>query len=518
MEQTISNSTSLLSIPPELQAKILTHLVSSFGKPSIQAVLRTCKQLYEVALPLSVNAFRNAAPFADGGGVCSRARNVQFLRYIAVSKPELAIHVKTLLLGRFSSGNDSATHKKDLAQPQDIRCTKEELLVYQHVIDDVLGRFNYDRNSDWSAEWVEDLSKGCSDAQVALIMLICPNIRTLVFEQATQPRQFIRLLQMVGSLNSLNIDRHGIPLSRVEDVFHEATDFEEGYEMFYEQGPIIFHLPRLRFYEGNLIYGDTLTAAAFNRLQPRSSPVEEITLRSSTISGPVLTDYNKITPREILEALLLHSETLEDVRVNMHEEWDKGWEWDNHPERFYMGKRLSQLHSLKTLTISSQCLTGILPGPPENNEMYRPPMPIQIEGAPTLIECLPESLESLKVLGCGEAIWETATELLRTVEQGVRFTKLAYICFLFNEWLMKSKMDLHCYSPGVRLEIGYQNHDFYNFDLGQPSGGTEERQIFNTTSRIYAPDIRKFYLGIRELVEFPDSAYEPMPDPHDFEE
>ncbi|CAH0044171.1 unnamed protein product [Clonostachys solani] len=546
MEQVSSKSISLLSLPPEIQTHILAHLVSSFGKPSIHAVLRTCKRLYEIALPLSVHVYRNAAPFSDGGGVCSRARNVQFLRYIVISKPELAKHVKTIILGRFSSENNPATHMKDIAQPQDIICTKEELLVYQHAIEDVLDHLNYDRNSNWSGEWVEDLSKGCSDAQVALIMLICPNIQTLLFEQATEPRQFIRLLQMVGSLNSLkpphgklNISQPTIPLSKVEDVFHEATDFEEGYEMFHEQGPAIFHLPRLRFYEGNLIYGDMLAAEKFDRLQPGSSPVEEITLRASTVAGPALMSilkacralkkfeythnsfikyYNRMKPREILEALLLHSETLEDVRVNMHDEWDKGWEWQDHPECLYMGTQLSQLHSLKTLTVSSQCLTGILPGPPVNNDSYQPPMPIQIEEAPTLIECLPESLESLKILGCGEAIWETATELLRTVEQGVRFTKLTYICFLFSEWLMKSEMDLHCYSPHVRLEIGYQQQSFYLFDLGYPIDEEGTRREHNATSRIYAPDVRKYYLGIRELAVYPESAYEPQPNPYDFEE
>lgn len=432
-------------------------------------MLRTCKQFYEVALPLSVHVFRNAAPFRDGGGFCSRARNVQFLRYIVISKPELAIHVKTLLLGRFSSKPDAATHIKDIAQPQEIKCTKEELSVYQHAIEDVLDRLNYDGDRKWSAEWVEDLSKGCSDAQAALIMLACPNIQTLMFEQATKPRQFIRLLQMVGSLNSLkpplgklNIGQLSIPLSKVEDVFHEATEFEEGYQMFHEQGPVIFHLPRLRFYEGNLLYGDMLAAEKFDHLQPGSSPVEEIALRVSTIAGPTLegilkacralkkfeythnsflNQYNELTPRKILEALLIHSETLEDVRVNMHEEVDKGWEWQDHPECLYMGIRLSLLRSLKTLTVSCQCLTGILAGPPENHGFNGRPMPLQIEEAPSLIECLPESLESLKILGCGEEIWETATELLRTVEQGVRFTKLTYICFLFNKWLMKSKID-----------------------------------------------------------------------------
>ncbi|CAI6084937.1 unnamed protein product, partial [Clonostachys chloroleuca] len=291
----------------------------------------------------------------------------------------------------FSSKPDAATHIKDIAQPQDIKCTKEELSVYQHAIEDVLDRLNYDRDRKWSAEWVEDLSKGCSDAQVALIMLVCPNIQTLMFEQATKPRQFIRLLQMVGSLNSLkpllgklNIGQLSIPLSKVEDVFHEATEFEEGYQMFHEQGPVIFHLPRLRFYEGNLLYGDMLAAEKFHHWQPGSSPVEEIALRVSTIAGPTLegilkacralkkfeythnsflNQYNELTPREILEALLIHSETLEDVRVNMHEEVDKRWEWQDHLECLYMGIRLSLLRSLKTLTVSCQCLTGILAGP-----------------------------------------------------------------------------------------------------------------------------------------------------------
>lgn len=168
------------------------------------------------------------------------------------------------------------------------------------------------------------------------------------------------------------------------------------------------------------------------------------------------TAYWSVNPQQLAEALLLHADTLEDLFVNFDDLRDKRWEWEDHTDILYMGTRFSQLHSLKRLTISMQSITGILAGLPAT-DTSSPQMPLRVEEAPSLIECLSESLEYLKILACGEEIQEKAAELLRTVEKRQRFTKLTYIGFYFNRWLMKSEIDLRCGLPNLRLDIRYQD-------------------------------------------------------------
>lgn len=49
-------------------------------------------------------------------------------------------------------------------------------------------------------EWLRDLAKGTTDAQITLILHICPNIRTLLFERHRGAQVFIRFLFVLGLL------------------------------------------------------------------------------------------------------------------------------------------------------------------------------------------------------------------------------------------------------------------------------------------------------------------------------
>lgn len=168
----------LESLPTELQAKIYGYLVTSLGPSPIHALLSVSKQLYAVALPLSVQIFRNTAPLQIGKGLRSVARNAQFLRYILVSGPDLAKKVDTVILGGFAARNSEGNSDA---------ITPEELKIYErfiiHSLVPTLGKVDAKRCD----KWIGHLREGYSDAQISLILLACPNVKRLYFEDSQDP-------------------------------------------------------------------------------------------------------------------------------------------------------------------------------------------------------------------------------------------------------------------------------------------------------------------------------------------
>lgn len=525
-EQVLSNRTTLLTLPPELQTKIFSHLAVSWGKSTIQEVLRTCKQLYKVALPISVSVFRNTINQTNGQGSCSTARNLQFLRYLLVSKPWLAKDVRTVVFGRISSRDGEVKNHGEAS------ITDEEIAIYQQHIELILGQLPSGYTKRWGAEWVEDLRRGTSDAQAALILLACPNIHTLLYEMPDRPRHFTQLLSLVHnlaeispSLRTPDYSKMIIPLSNLQDVFHETLDYDRGYSEFGMESPEFFAFPRLRYYECNLAHIWSAVVGKFERLPRRSSSVEEIILHASYINKDTLDgmlgackalrkfEFSHfrldrelgapclMMPRDIMDAILPHASTFESLWLNMEESWDKEWKWIGCPERLYMGMGLRQMCMLKKLEIGMQALTGMLGWDPETRNPAAPKMPLRMKGAPKIADCLPESLECLKIHDCGMPILDQAAELIRVIEQGHSFRRLTYIGLLFNGWKMDRDIDfpqarkLTCSASHVCLDIGFREELHYLCDLGETIEGQEGD--LNITSRIYAPHVRKAYRETR---------------------
>ncbi|VUC28648.1 unnamed protein product [Clonostachys rosea] len=530
-EQVRSNHTTLLTLPPEIQTRIFSHLAVSWGKPTIQAVLRTCKQLYKVALPVSVSIFRNTVNQSKGQGPCSTTRNAQFLRYILISKPWLAKNVRTVVFGRISSRDGQHRNEEDKHNQPSI--VNKEIAVYQQHIELILGQLPSGYIKRWGVEWVEDLKSGTSDAQAALILLACPNIHALLYEMPDQPRHFSQLLCFIHNLAdispSIRTPDHSkmiIPLSNVQDVFHETLDYDHGYSTFGMEAPEFFAFPRVRYYECILAHVWSDVAGKFERLPRRSSSVEEIILHASYINKDTLDGMlgscralrkfefshfrlNRelgapclMMPRDIMDVILPHASTFESLYLNMEETWDKEWKWVGCPERLCMGTGLRQMCMLKSLAIGMQALTGMLGWDPDTPSPDTPKMPLRVKGAPKIVDCLPESLECLKIHDCGMPILGQAAELIQVVEQGHGFKRLTYIGLLFNGWKMDPDTEipearkLSCNASDVCLDVAFREELHYLCDFGEtvnePEGGQR-----NMTSRIYAPHIRKMYRETR---------------------
>ncbi|CAG9975215.1 unnamed protein product [Clonostachys byssicola] len=546
----------LLTLPPEIQTKILSHLAVFFGKSSIHAVLKTCKQLYEIALPLTVKVFRNTVPWPGTHGPCSPARNIQFLRYILITKPWLAKHVKTAILGRFSTDHRGGADGNETAQGQE-SIDREELAVYQQYIQLRLRQLASGDTASWCDSWVEDLGNGTSDAQIALILLACPNIRTLYFE-VSDSNHFVRLLRMVRDISARN-DQPGergsgqddghctktsVPLCNLQEVFHEQGGFAERQQDFHIEASELFALPRLRIYEALGVQGTETAAASFETLPLRASPVEQITLSNSFCTWPIwhilgsckelkkfefswykppwLEAPNLLMPVDIMNAVWIHRHTLEYLYLDLYEELDHRWDPDESDyERLYLGMRLREMRSLKTLVVGMQALTGMLASKPRGHHN----MPLKVEGAPRMVDCLPDSLQCITIHSCGEAILDQLQELVNCAWQG-RLKKLSYICVLYDDWRANQKeiWEWHQKFPkrpeggqptitaaASRTKDASMHDSFGVFSLS-------DKGPFNAISKIYAPHLRRQYLERRMNIDYWNAEYNYQDDPNLFDD
>ncbi|VUC26304.1 unnamed protein product, partial [Clonostachys rosea] len=521
--------------PPEIQTKILSQLVVSFGKSSIHAVLRTCKKLYEVALPLSVEVFRNTVPYPGIHGPCSGSRNIQFLRYILISKPWLAKNVKTVILGRFSTDHGRDADGKETAQGQE-SIDQEELAIYQQYIQRRLGQLQSGDIASWCDSWVEDLGNGTSDAQVALILLACRNVQTLYFE-VSDSNHFLRLLRMARHISN-GSGRSGEPGSR-QDGGH-YTDISVPLGSLQERTPAdieaseLFALPRIRVYEALGVQAFEESASlSFESLPPRASPVEEIALSNSfctltiwhilgicralkkfefSFYKPDWLGYPfSMMPGDIMHGVLIHRNTLGYLYLNLEEELDHLWDsWPSYyPERLYLGMKLRDMRCLKTLIVGMRALTGMLASKPYGHH----DMPLKVEGAPRMVDCLPDSLERLTIHSC---------ELVESAYNG-RLKKLDYICVLYHGWRVNNQEieDYHHKSlesrPGIRIVGGGQMFEAHRHDLWGtfplfPEG------LKNFMSKIYTPHLRRQHLERRMNWQYCNAEYHYEEDPHLFDE
>ncbi|VUC36164.1 unnamed protein product [Clonostachys rosea] len=494
----------LQALPTEIQSQIFSHLIVSYGPSPIHSVLRTCRQLYQVALPLSVQIFRNTAPLSASGGPCSKARNTQFLHYILVSKPELAKYIETLIFGIFSSSDCEDEHEASI--PVDVS-------IYEQRIKSMLGAATFRDYKPECSRWIADLRRGSTDAQVALILLTCPNVKSLCFEEPEGAQNVLFLLRLSRTLSS-SARPTKIPVSNLREVYGEATHKNFGYKMGSQEVSALLALPSLRSYEIALAGSRREPEKALASLPSRFSSIEELTLYRSYVSGSVINSlisackhlrsfvftrglYGLPEPymqaRDIMEAILPHAATLENLHLNLDDDWyQKG-----PPQRLYMGTELRRMVALKKLRIGMRALTGMLDAHPHGT--HGAEVLYEIDGAPRLTECLPENLEHLVIHGCGRNILDQAHELLRVIQNEGRFSHLECIHFLFNhENIDPSEVQLRPGIPKPRLLVVFQDDRSRVFDSGPPHPMEDEGRSARTiVSRIYSADYRELWLGRR---------------------
>jgi hypothetical protein len=107
------------------------------------------------------------------------------------------------------------------------------------------------------------------------------------------------------------------------------------------------------------------------------------------------------TAHEIVQALQLHKSTLENLRLDLNENWIKPG-WDQFEASQIMAGSLRNFQKLTTLEAGQQSLLGFLFGTPDE----------QLDSnLPRLVEILPASLESVTILYCDHRIESHLLEL-----------------------------------------------------------------------------------------------------------
>ena len=606
------SSSPLLRLPVELQTRIISWILPS----SVHGVLFTCKQLYDIALPLSVHTYRDYedtqndtddepveldneqddgqddepdgasdddpmndsgddldrtsdgqmddesddqsigsttdqpedvpqdgssgqsdhesdnrsdatqsdGPSSDGkGGISKPSRCLQFLRYITITKPHLAQHVKEIIIGNFPSRDDEP-RREGAGCP-----SEEDMVVFRKLIKDLFAAMTYRGNKQEQVKWIVGLKRGVSDAVFATLLLVCPRLESLCFPEVYEAISFQAAFSFARRYREeqqklkREIDEKDrkmllqLPLGSLKDVYHESQDEKYGYLMWSVPAASLFCLPSVRYYECVMANGSDEVEETFGKIPPRSSTVEHIYLRKSCISqrairsiiGAVKTlrsfEYTRgvyhmyddeMMPRNLMDAILPHATTLEDLYVNWEDDWDKGG-WVEEPDKLFMGYELKNMTALKTLVTGMQALTGLLDGQP--SEIFNRELPLAVDGAPRLVECLPQNLEHLEIHGCGQAILDQAQELLDTISSGTQFKSLKRVRFLFNsEKIDHEKVRLTCTSSSIRLDVVFQTPENRTYDLVQGcDDGVNGEPAMSLCSRIYAPKRRAQWLALR---------------------
>lgn len=514
----------LQRLPQELQAQILSCLASPSDQPSVYALLRTCKQLYSVALPFLLRTFQNIPP--QSTNFCSERRNAQFLRCFLALRPELARLVHVLILGSFSTDpnmgyDEDMDGGEEQGGPIFDEYSPEELALYrQYIMNIVNTNDNDDDNKKEIAdEWIRDLEMGSSDAQFALILMSCPNIHSLYFETPHDQRHFMRVIQLAKKPSTALGASLQPPLSRLRHIYikaHESLDGgPEETNNEHSPGPFL-ELPGLQSFEGVNVSGGDDVGWCFQQLPARSLPLQNIALRRSYISPRMLqgmlgackavkrleitrgfyeSPVEELLPQHVLRAILPHADSLEILHLNMAEEWL----WPGLPsehELFYMGTQLHQMIALKRLITGMRSLTGLFNGyTPDNNDDASDAESLQLEGAPRLIDCLPDNLEYLEIHRSNELILGQIQQLILTIQEGHRFRKLKHVKLLFSD-KDPGKMQLN-YDPSiVHIELISQSLENRIYDL-IPAFNQGNHRVEAICSPIHSPDLRTQWLDIR---------------------
>ncbi|KAL4721797.1 hypothetical protein ACLX1H_011291 [Fusarium chlamydosporum] len=72
-----------------------------------------------------------------------------------------------------------------------LRIKSDELALYETILRKLPSR-RFDPH--FISQWITALKEGMEDASIALLLVVCPNIQTLIYREPFQPSFFARFL------------------------------------------------------------------------------------------------------------------------------------------------------------------------------------------------------------------------------------------------------------------------------------------------------------------------------------
>jgi hypothetical protein len=362
----------------------------------------------------------------------SPTRCLQFIKYVTITKPNLASCVKAIMIGRIPDRVDGIRDGSYISpMPREMTVYRRRIRNFVHTADHL--------ESYVAAGWAQNIMRGSHQGLPALLLLVCTNVESLHFTSTDIGFYLNRVLKstrriIARSPNAENVPtpqetRPMPPLSALREVYHDASVKSSSVWRF--DTVRLFQWPTLRSWTAQGVMGSyTITDEAAG-----SASLEHLELRASCITRHTICDMTKacsalrsfmytrevregadvdseVTPRELAEALLHHSKSLESLKIDFGKDPKHHWS--------YSHAVFADMLSLKSLKIGAIELLGM---PHE----HRGAAPVR------LAACLPGQLEYLEVVGCEEAHVGQVQEMLDVVSTGVRFNKLERIRLVFDD-------------------------------------------------------------------------------------
>jgi hypothetical protein len=218
-----------------------------------------------------------------------------------------------------------------------LRIKSDELSLYETILQKMPShRFD----PQFISQWITALKEGVEDASIALLLVVCPNIQTLIYPDPHRPSFFARFL--IPIIEDSRNDGGGpteVYLSKLRNVKHFAYKSTSGFGP-QETRSWLLWMSKIRTYEGyHLDIGNNCCEAIdqITRNSRRSCLIESLGLSYSSFSPSAfclmanacrglrkvqythntsaLGKPEQVTPRDIITALLPHAASLEWLHI-----------------------------------------------------------------------------------------------------------------------------------------------------------------------------------------------------------
>ncbi|KAM0438155.1 hypothetical protein ACHAQK_006889 [Fusarium lateritium] len=460
---------SLSELPSEILEPIVSYLADS-GSPSINSLLHMCKRLYRIALPFSVRTYYSyPEPDDPEKGPRSRNRTLQFLRYVTIIKPELVSNVKALSLHHWSSERRESDNS--------MKIMADEWPLYKRLIHQTYPSENQ-QDSRARSEWFAALEDGVEDASIALLLVVCTSVETMLYPEPEEPGFFSGVLKTAIMANSPNATKPSKDLL----VNLRSVKHLPGKNGLYlginevQAWPLL--IPNVKVY---LCVRMTLSESCsdtVDRLPRRSSSIDGVVMIDSICRpaalrsiadfchnlrafeytrNPISLSDDDMTPRDIITALLPRAETLERLVIDSIIPWFKIEVYPT-PDWTYIGVELRQMVKLQYLVLVIEVLTGL-----DNPNVEHPVNIFQTPPPPPFSECLPEQLKHLEIRSCTKDDLPRLAELAEILRNNSRFPELESVQFAFiDSGVSEAELEsLHVERPGLTFKAKRSSSVFY---------------------------------------------------------
>lgn len=418
----------------------------------------------QIATPLLYSNFRQLESWP-----VDKNKTLYAFLWTVLSRPHLAEHVKHIALQQMGTdeglGLDPDQELIDLAT-QRINTTCSSLL-------------RTDVAKDFNDEWLAAIRNTIPEAYLTLLICALPNLETLFFVEGYEPNILYTVLKaVVTQLKQAKILDEvpaGLPFTKLRTVKTWSDDMKYGYLGFDGLYPF-FELPSMRGFEIGLANGEwgnigAPDGAQMWKIEPRSSNIDKLSFQYSAFTGPCMRamvrsckslkqfqfTYGKIHmyevdffPKDLLDELLGHADSLEVLRINYDDDWDKVLWHENEIESsdLVFDSKLKKLTKLKQLSVNSSILFGPNgDGRTDNNEPEVLVSPARFN----LAESLPPLLEELEIYTCDANVVLHLSDIAQARMQG-QLKSLALVrCYVAEEKIEQGDLNV-VEIPGVKVD------------------------------------------------------------------